>query len=360
MFSSSVRRVASTATPIPTVSSFSNSAQRAVAAQALSYRSHQRRYSSSKPSSPADGSKGVTHGQGEAAAAAPARPEGEKKASRASKKKSKDLALSGKGRDESLRNLPCVPSTHHISPNQISASDFFSLYRPISLTSSFPKAVSEEAFASIFTQRIKANSKPTEVISTLSQTVENLDMITGNLRQLKIPSQQQEQTSSEEKDELRAAITAEANRKELQHLDSAPEDAAMRFPRHILSGKYQSFNPPPAPVPENTPESLAAGLEASQETHKTYTSVVTISESTDKYGEITYFSHSTPSSPHPQRCPHPPVSVNKYLTQIGGVREYEGMFAISVKRQRKLKMKKHKYKKLMRRTRNLRRRLDRN
>lgn len=34
--------------------------------------------------------------------------------------------------------------------------------------------------------------------------------------------------------------------------------------------------------------------------------------------------------------------------------------AISVKRQRKLKMKKHKYKKLMRKTRNLRRRLDRN
>ena len=34
-----------------------------------------------------------------------------------------------------------------------------------------------------------------------------------------------------------------------------------------------------------------------------------------------------------------------------------GMLLISVKRQRKLKMKKHKYKKLMRRTRNLRRRL---
>lgn len=35
------------------------------------------------------------------------------------------------------------------------------------------------------------------------------------------------------------------------------------------------------------------------------------------------------------------------------------MFLISVKRQRKLKMKKHKYKKLMKRTRNLRRRLGR-
>ncbi|KAI9694456.1 MAG: hypothetical protein M1822_000072 [Bathelium mastoideum] len=36
------------------------------------------------------------------------------------------------------------------------------------------------------------------------------------------------------------------------------------------------------------------------------------------------------------------------------------MLLISVKRQRKLKMKKHKYKKLMKRTRNLRRKLDRN
>jgi hypothetical protein len=35
------------------------------------------------------------------------------------------------------------------------------------------------------------------------------------------------------------------------------------------------------------------------------------------------------------------------------------MLLISVKRQRKLKMKKHKYKKLMKRTRNLRRRQDR-
>ena len=118
MFSSSVRRVASTAPPISTASSFSNSAQRAAASQALSYRSHQRRYSSSKPSSPADGSKGVTDGQGVAAAAAHAPPEGEKKSTRSSKKKTKDGASSGKGRDESIQNLPCVPSTHHISPNR--------------------------------------------------------------------------------------------------------------------------------------------------------------------------------------------------------------------------------------------------
>jgi hypothetical protein len=123
MFSSSVRRAASTAPPIPTASSFSNSAHRVAASQALSYRSHQRRHSSSKPSSPADGSKGVTDGQGVAAAAAHARPKdektkGEKKPAQSSKKKAKDGASSGKGKDKSIQNLPCVPSTHHISPNR--------------------------------------------------------------------------------------------------------------------------------------------------------------------------------------------------------------------------------------------------
>ena len=38
-------------------------------------------------------------------------------------------------------------------------------------------------------------------------------------------------------------------------------------------------------------------------------------------------------------------------------RSKDEMIAISVRRQRKLKMKKHKYKKLMKRTRNLRRKL---
>ena len=43
------------------------------------------------------------------------------------------------------------------------------------------------------------------------------------------------------------------------------------------------------------------------------------------------------------------------------VRKERGkIHALSVKRQRKLKMKKHKYKKLMKRTRTLRRKLERN
>jgi hypothetical protein len=167
-----------------------------------------------------------------------------------------------------------------------------------------------------------------------------------------------------ETDELRAAITAESYRKaETQHLDAPPMETAMDFPRHILSGKYQPFSPPAAPVPMDTAESLAAGAEAadSQEPqHRTYTSILTLEESTDENGEVTYVAHSSPF----QEDPPAPTRFYERM-QIRQERSREraegnGMWAISVKRQRKLKMKKHKYKKLMRRTRNLRRRLDRN
>lgn len=56
--------------------------------------------------------------------------------------------------------------------------------------------------------------------------------------------------------------------------------------------------------------------------------------------------------------PLPEESKPKTFREHVARRRY-GMYAISVKRQRKLKMKKHKYKKLMKRTRLLRRKLDR-
>ncbi|CAG8956859.1 hypothetical protein HYFRA_00012314 [Hymenoscyphus fraxineus] len=356
MFSSSIRRVASKPPSIPIASSFASCASRAAAAHALSTRIPQRRYSSSKPSSPADGSKGVAQSGPTTAIA--------QKGSRSSKKKNRDGNANGKGKEEPVDNLPSVPSTQHIAPNQISASDFFSLHRPISLTHSFPQAVTDEAFASIFAPRSKSNLKPAEVISTLSRTVENLDTVTSEFKKMSVVNPQ----DWSERDELRAAITAESNqRMETQHLDSPPEESAMSFPQHILSGKYRPFSLPPAPMPMNTPESIAAGAEAAaeaQETqHRTYTAVLTIEESTDQNGDVTYHAHSSPLVSEDQ-----PASTrflermqarqDRYRVQRGV--ELNGMFAISVKRQRKLKMKKHKYKKLMRRTRNLRRRLDRN
>jgi hypothetical protein len=217
--------------------------------------------------------------------------------------------------------------------------------------------------------RAKKNTKPTDVMATLSRTINSIDTVTGNLNNLKVGSQ--EDQHNEEVEELRNAIVSQNNQNSnVQHLDSIPEGPTMMFPRHILSGKYMAFNPPPAPVPLDTAESLAAGAEAAAQTqepqHRTYTAVLTIKESTDENGDITYEAHSGPliadeQSIRPANTPfldRMQIRQERYWMQQTA--EESGMYAISVKRQRKLKMKKHKYKKLMRRTRNLRRRLDRN
>ena len=151
MFSSSVRRVGFIAPQIP-IASFTNSAPRAAVSQALSYRSHQRRLSSSKPSSPADGSNGVAAGQ--AVPAAPSqrlkdkvkmgtekkagaerkagmekKEDGETKPQRKNKRKAKTAPTSSVAneseeatqtlpRSKAMQNLPSVPSTHHIAPSR--------------------------------------------------------------------------------------------------------------------------------------------------------------------------------------------------------------------------------------------------
>lgn len=113
MFSSSVRRAAFTAPPTPIASSFHLSSiapRTAASSQVFSYR--QRRYSSSKPSSPADGSSGINE-----IAAAPGKSKNKTDGEKKSKKKGKDTTAansSAKGRDESMRHLPSVPSTQHI------------------------------------------------------------------------------------------------------------------------------------------------------------------------------------------------------------------------------------------------------
>lgn len=175
------------------------------------------------------------------------------------------------------------------------------------------------------------------------------------MKKLKLDSPQAQW--NEETDNLRASITADSYRKaEIKHLDGAGEDSVMDFPKHILSGKWHPFQPPPAPVPMDTADSLLAGAEAAEEPepqHRTYTAVLTVEESTHANGEVTYMAHSTRLIAQDQPA-------TRYLERMQmRYRERGEMMAISVKRQRKLKMKKHKYKKLMKRTRVLRRKLDR-
>lgn len=234
-------------------------------------------------------------------------------------------------------------------------SSFFSLHRPISVSHYLPKAVTDDVFSNIFKPRAKSSLRTTDVISTLSSTVNVLE------------SQAQREQWDNEAEDLRAAINSESQQHAL-HLDGAPQ-SSLALPTHVLAGAYRPFSPPPPPVPMNTAQSLQAGAEAAEVYHtpqrKTYTAVLTVQESTNAAGEVTYTARSSPLI-----AEDPPAVPARFLERMNirqeRYNEYReqraedtGMWAISVKRQRKLKMKKHKYKKLMKRTRNLRRRLDR-
>lgn len=112
---------------------------------------------------------------------------------------------------------------------------------------------------------------------------------------------------------------------------------------------------------------------------KSFQTTITVTENTSAEGVKYYTANSTPMVriPPSSSSTHTPIqdAIRQHRQPfLERMRErqmdYEdyraerdeerSMQLISVKRQRKLKMKKHKYKKLMKRTRNLRRRLDRN
>ncbi len=121
MFSSSVSRVArsSHAATIPnSIPGFCCASLVAASSRNLSCRTHQRRNSSSKPSSSANGPRGITQQPDASTAGTRTRPEAEKRSTRLSKRKAKDVAImtAAKGRDRSILNIPSVPTTNHVNP----------------------------------------------------------------------------------------------------------------------------------------------------------------------------------------------------------------------------------------------------
>jgi len=196
-------------------------------------------------------------------------------------------------------------------------------------------------------------------------------------------SHAQSQQTQEEVD-LRAAVTqASASNADpgTKHLDSAPGNE-LGMSLQQLTDRFRPFMPPPPPVPMGTPEAEAREQDLAEQMReeqaktqkKSYTTVLTILESTHPNGRKTYEARTTPiveNSPNPSALPRqaPSSPPTRFLERMRIRQEKwedfrderaRNMEAISVKRQRKLKMKKHKYKKLMKKTRNLRRRLDRN
>ena len=272
-------------------------------------------------------------------------------------------------------------------------SAFFSLHRPISVTSSVPAAAAPTAFDAIFATRARS-VKPAQVLATLSSAVDALEAAAE-------PEPAYEDGAADNDGRLAVSSVSVSNTTGdgTHHLDGAPQSSSpLQFPSHLLSGRYKPFTPPAAPVPTNVAvpsdgsQQLQQAAMPSATLRKSYSTILTILESTHPNGSKTYTARTSPMVADDEEAPssyaeHDGGSSSlthrqpaSFLARMrlrqqrwqahlrlrhprGAMREPArglSMHLISVKRQRKLKMKKHKYKKLMRKTRNLRRKLDRN
>lgn len=213
----------------------------------------------------------------------------------------------------------------------------------MSVTTSVPGNSNAEAFSSIFSGTSKKGAKApsSDVIFTLSSAVDTLESAA-------------QQTQHED-----------AHSEGVTHLDGAPF-GDMKISVEEITRSFRPFNPPPPPEPMSMEESNAAvEAESASDSLESYSTVLTIRERFDESGERTWDAHTTPfvkieepatefaDEEHQAPAMVPRGSFTRRMQR-------EKMQAISVKRQRKLKMKKHKYKKLMKKTRSLRKRLDKN
>lgn len=332
MLPSSVRRVVSTApqSSSAVVSSLASSAPRA-ASYSLAYRpnTHQRRYSSSKPSSSDGGERSDITARPSVPSSGASKATGEKR-----KRKAKDVSAAPQ--------LPSVPSTRHIKDEALALSTFFALHRPISVTQLLPKTVSDDAFAEIFNQA--RGHRVQDVLSTLSQTVQDLEQPLGK--------QQQEADDGSTRLSLRNPDGTETN---------------VHLQLNAMSGQFLPFTPPPPPMPfsrARADREAAAAAEdmAPQEPQtRTYKALVTIEETVDANGQYKILAHS-PTIVEDEAQPRSfleRMAVRQMRWEDARQQQDRTMHTMSVKRIRKLKMKKKKYKKLMRNTRNIRRKLDR-
>lgn len=339
MLPSSVRRVVAAAPASPLLSSLSPSAVRATGTTILP---RARRYSSSnskpsKPPSPNAPPKNLHAGQvASTSTAQSSRSTGEKRGRR----KAKDASVA-----QGL--LPSVPSTDKVPKEALALSAFFGLHRPISVTHSFPRTIDDETFAQIFAARSSHNSY-SDVMSTLSRTVEELEQ---PLQSLSMEGQEDTTVS-----EMDGQPTQKIN---LKNPDGTESSVYVHL--NSMSGQFVPFRPPPLPQPTSASASAApaeTGAEPAAQ-RRVYKAVFTLEETTDPSGDVRIVAHSPSLMEEHARLP----SFGRKPIREYRQEQVEGrptkMHAISVYRQRKLKMKKKKYKKLMKRTRNERLKLNR-
>jgi hypothetical protein len=216
-----------------------------------------------------------------------------------------------------------------------------------------PKSVTQEAFASIFRPRTRAN-KVSDIISTLSRTVDELDT---PMAKMTISNKHEGEAGWDSVQKI-----------DVKYTDGTESSTYVQL--NSMSGQFLPFRPPPTPEPQTVAqaEAEAAEIEAAADEsaeeaspqHRVYRAMFTIEETTDPDGQVRVMAHSPQILQNDQpRTFLQRMALRHLRFEDAQRRDGETMEAISVKRQRKLKMKKKKYKKFMKRTRTLRRKLDR-
>lgn len=227
------------------------------------------------------------------------------------------------------------------------------------MTRGLPRNVTEDAFASIFAQQTRSQ-KASEVMTTLSRTVQELEQPMANLGLQQDAAQQNNNNHDE----------GMHHKIDIRNPDGTEMSVTVQV--NAMSGQFLPFRPPPLPQPQSASTTNAEAAETSQdaammeEDHQSqtrlYKAVFTIEETTDGNGEVKIVAHSPEVIE--ERASEAPRSVEAStflermaLRQLRHERHEDArvrrpsLLAISVKRQRKLKMKKKKYKKLMKRLR---------
>ncbi|KAL2834974.1 hypothetical protein BDW59DRAFT_136912 [Aspergillus cavernicola] len=343
MLSSSLRRAAWA--PISPVSGICRSSSHSLTASSAGIvgttHARQRRYSSSS-SKPSDGSRKF-----DPSSQTPTKEvnSGEAREGKTSRRRGKD----GSGRSGSKPNqstafsrLPSVPSTQHRQPHDVHIASFFSIHRPISVSTTVPKSSSSEAFDSLFTSKKSSKNEAVDVVFTLSSAVNSMENAVDRL------AENDDLMNADEMDGSQPSEVKVSLEETMQHL--------------------RPFNPPPPPVPMDESNDVFATESGEHQSrgNSSYSTVLTIQESTHSDGSKTYEAHTTPFV-HARTMEAPGADEaeaiidlphNSQTTYIERTPNNGTMQALSTRRRRKLKMKKHKFKKLLRRTRTLRRKLD--
>lgn len=225
------------------------------------------------------------------------------------------------------------------------------MHRPISITHSLPRTISDEAFSEIFSARANAakhQASSGEVISTLSRAVDDIE---GPMAKMSI---------SRPGADHDAQPTDGVQKIDVRYPDG--RESSLTVQVNNMAGQFLPFQPPPIPQPgASAAESADAAAEDAELSpqHRVYRAMFTIEETLDASGEVHVLAHS-PRIIGDARDGAPVRYIDRVRRarfEDALVRRGESMHAISVKKRRILKMKKKKFKKKLKESRKLRERL---